>query len=135
MKSHMKSECYRREKGECLFCKQKGHLLQACMRKAPGTKPGNSASSLKSDRTSSETTEQDLVVDSGSTEHIVVNKTSFKSIGELDTTVTNPDGGNTNVLRIGKVEALAKAVKGRTKPLILKKAINLPGYRTNLVSV
>ena len=135
MKGHMKSECYKREKAECTFCKQKGHLVQACMKKAPGTKPGSLASSLKSDRASSEATEQDLVVDSGSTDHIVVNKNWFKSIREIETTVTNPDGGNIKVLGIGEVEVLAKDVKGRTKPLILKKALYVPGYRTNLISV
>ena len=80
MKGHMKSECNKREKNECTFCRQKGHLVQACMKKAPSTKPGSLASSLKSDRASSEATEQDLVVDSGSTDHIVVNKKWFKSI-------------------------------------------------------
>ena len=49
--------------------------------------------------------------------------------------VTNPDGGNTKVLGIGEVEVLAKDVKGCTKPLILKKALYVPGYRTNLISV
>ena len=133
MKGHMKSECYKREKAECTFCQRKGHLVQVCMKKAPGTKPGSLSSSLKSDRASSEATEQDLVVDSGSRDHIVVNKNWFKSIREIDTTVTNPDG-NTKV-RIGQVEVLAKDVKGRTKPLILKKTFYVPVYRTNLISV
>ena len=135
MKGHMRSECYKRKKAECTFCKQKGHLVQACMKKAPSTKPVSLASSLKSDRASSGAKEQDLVVDSGSTDHIVVNKNWFKSIREIDTTVTNPDGGNTKVLGIGEVEVLAKDVKERTKPLILKKALYVPGYRTNLISV
>ena len=131
----MKSECYKRAKAECTFCKQKSHLVQACMKKAPSTKPGILASSLKSDTTSSEATEQDLAVDSGSTDHIVVNKNWFNRIREIDTTVTNPDGGNTKALGIGEVEVSAKDVKGRTKPLILKKALYVPGYRTNLISV
>ena len=64
-----------------------------------------------------------------------MNKNWFKSIREIDTTVTNPDGGNTKVLGIGEVQVLAKDVKGRTKPLILKRALYVPGYRTNLISV
>ena len=80
MEGHMKSECYKREKAECTSCEQKGHLVQACMKKAPGTKRGSLASSLKSDRASSEATEQDLVVYSGSTDHTVVNKNWFKNI-------------------------------------------------------
>ena len=55
----MKSECYKRGKAQRTFCKQKGYLVQACMKKVPGTKPGSLASSLKSDRASSEATEQD----------------------------------------------------------------------------
>ena len=83
MKGHMKSDCSKREKAECTFCKQNGHLVRACMKKAPGTKPGSLASSLKSDRASSEATDQDLVVDSGSTKHIVVNKNWFKMVRQL----------------------------------------------------
>ena len=104
------------------------------MKKATGTKSGSLASSLKSDRASSEATEQGLVVDSGSTDHIVVSKNWFKSTREMDTTVTNPDGGNTKVLGI-EVEVFAEDVKERTNPLILKKALYVPGYRTNLISV
>ena len=50
-----------------------------------------------------------------------MNKNWLKNIREIDTTVTNPDGGNKKVVGIGEVEVLAKDVKGRTKPLILKK--------------
>ena len=105
------------------------------MKKAPGIKPGSLVLSLKSDKASSKATEQDLVVDSGSTDHIVVNKNWFICIREIDTTVTNPDGGNTKVLGIGEAEVLARDVKGCTKPFILKKALYVPWYRTNLVSV
>ena len=104
------------------------------MKKAPGTKPRSLASSSKSDRTSNDATEQDLVVDSGSTQHTVVNKNWLTSLREIDTTVTNPDGGSTEVLGT-EVEVLAKDVKGRTEPLILKKALYLPGYRNTLISV
>ena len=58
MKGHMKTECYKREKAECTFCKRKGHLVQAWSKKVPGTKPGSLASTLKSDRASKEATEQ-----------------------------------------------------------------------------
>ena len=54
---------------------------------------------------------------------------------EVDTTVTDPDGGNTEVLGIGEVEVLAQDVKRRTKPLVLREALYVPGYRTNLISV
>ena len=64
-----------------------------------------------------------------------MNKNWFKSLRELDTTVVNPDGGNTKVLGIGGVEVLATDVKGRNTPLILKKALYVPRYRTNFISV
>ena len=69
------------------------------MKKAPGAKPGCLVSSLKSDRASSEAAEQGLVVNSRSTDHMVVNKNCFKSIREIVATVTNPDGGNTKVVK------------------------------------
>ena len=95
MKGHMKAECYKREKAECTFCKQKGHLEKACNKKElKGGEHGSLASSLKSGE-SSEATAKDLVVDSGSTDHVIVNKNWFKNLKEVNTTVTNPDGGNT----------------------------------------
>ena len=86
------------------------------MKKARDTKPGSLASSLKSVRPTSETTEQDLVVESGNTDHIVANINLFKNLRELDTTITNPDGGNTKVLQLEEIEVLAKYVKSCTKP-------------------
>ena len=77
MKCHMKSECYKREKAECTFCEQKSHLVQAWLKKTPDNTPGILASSLKPDEASSEATERVLVVDSGSTDHIVKNKKWF----------------------------------------------------------
>ena len=97
------------------------------MKKTPGTKPGSLTSSLKSNSASSEATKQDLVVNSGSTDHIVLIKNWFKSTREIDTTVTNPNGGNTKILGIRAVEVLAGDVKGCIKLLIAKKALYVPG--------
>ena len=91
------------------------------MKKSRDTKPSRLRSSLKTVRARNEATEQDLVVDSGSTDHIVANKNWFKSLRKLDITVTNPDGGNTKVKGIGEVEVLAKDVKRRPKPLVFEK--------------
>ena len=131
----MKAEYHKREKAECTFCKRKGHLKNTYNKKEPkGGKHGSVASNLKSGE-SSEATAEDLVVDSGSTDHVIVNKNWFKNMKEVDTTVTNPDGGNTKVLAIGEVDVLAQDVKGRTKPLVLRKTLYVPRYRTNLISV
>ena len=137
IKGHVKADCFHKDKAECNYCKMKGHFEKACMKKAEsskGGKHGSLASSLKSGG-SSEATAKDLVVDSGSTDHVIVNKNWFKNFKEIETTVTNPDGGNTSVLGIGEVEVLAKDVKGKTKSLVLRKALFVPGYRTNLISV
>ena len=64
-----------------------------------------------------------------------MNNNWSKSITEIDTTVTNPDGANTKDLAIGEVEVLARDVKGCTKSLILEKALYLPRYGTSLISV
>ena len=104
----------------------KGHLEKACNKKTRENKGGASAhgslaSSLNSGN-SSEATSKDLVVDSGSTDHVIVNKSWFRNLREIETTVTNPDGGNTKVLGIGEVEVQAKDVKGRIKTLFVKKS-------------
>ena len=41
MKGHMKSECCKRERAGCTFCKQNSHLVHTCMKEATGTKPGS----------------------------------------------------------------------------------------------
>ena len=137
MKGHLKTDCYHKDKAECTYCKLKGHFEKACIKKteeSKGAKHGSLASSLKSGD-SSEATAKDLVVDSGSTDHEIVNKNWFKNMKPIDTTVTNPDGGDTKFLGIGEVEILAKDVNGKTKPLVLRKALFVPEYRTNLISV
>ena len=136
-KGHRKADCYHKDRAECTHCKMKGHLERAYMKKNTENKGGTHrsfASSLNSGN-SSEATTKDLVVDSGSTDHVIVNKSWFRNLKEIETTVTNPDGGNTKVLGIGEVEVQAKDIKGRIKPLILRKALFVPGYRTNLISV
>ena len=100
IKGHVKADCFHKDKAECNYCKMKGHFEKACMKKAEnskGGKHGSLASSLKSGG-SSEATAKDIVVDSGSTDHAIVNKNWFKNPKEIETTVTNPDGGNTKVL-------------------------------------
>ena len=47
--------------------------------------------SIKSGQ-SSEPKTNDLVVDSGNTDHVIVNKNWFRNLKKVDTTVTIPDG-------------------------------------------
>ena len=54
------------------------------------------ASSLSAD-SSFEVSITDLIVDSGSTDHMMIDKTWFKNYQKLETTVNNPDGEKTKV--------------------------------------
>ena len=74
-------------------------------------------------------------IDSSSTDHVIVQNSCSRNPRELDTNVTNPDSGNTEVLGIGEVEILAKHTLKKLKPLVLKGALFLSRYRTNFVSV
>ena len=56
-----------------------------------------------------------------------MNKKLFGSLRELNITVTNPNGGNTNLLGIRKVEVSAFQFE--------KKAFYVPEYRLNLISL
>ena len=85
----------------------KGHLVQPCKYEARESQAESLASSLRSANEISEATDQDFVIDSGSTEHVIVQKNWFRNLRELDTSVTNPDGGNTKILGI-EVQILAK---------------------------
>ena len=42
---------------------------------------------------------------------------------------------DTKILGIEKVEILAKDVNGKTKPLVMRKALFVPAYRTNFIYV
>ena len=66
-------------------------------------KHGNLASGPKSGESIDATT-KDIVVNSASTDHVIVNKNRFKTLKEVVTTVTNPDRGNTEVLGVGEVD-------------------------------
>ena len=61
------------------------------------------ASSLSAD-SSFEVSKTDLVVDSGNTDHMMIDKTWFKIYQKLETIVNNPDGGKTKVEGIGDVD-------------------------------
>ena len=70
MKAHIKNEWYK--KAEYTYCKLKGQLVQAYLKKAQDTKPGSVTSCQKSERGTSAAREQDLIVDAASRQHMVV---------------------------------------------------------------
>ena len=105
MKGQLTTDCHHKDKIECTYCMMKDHFEKACIKKTEefkGANHGNLASSLKSGD-SSEATAKDLVVYSGSTDYVIKNKNCFKNIKAIDTTVSNPDGGDTKVLGTGEV--------------------------------
>ena len=113
----------------------KGHLVQEWKIEARKSPAESLALSLKSANDFSEATDRDIVIDSGSTDHVIVHKYWLKYLKELNTVLTNPDGGNTKILGIGELVVLAEDVQGKAFPLVLKNALFVPGYRTNLLSV
>ena len=108
----------------------KDNLVQACKKKAGESEAESLASGPRSANEIGEATDQDLVLDSGSTDHVIVEMSWFKNPAELDTDVSDLDGGNTKVLGIGQVEILAKGTQGKLVPLVLWEALFSPGYRT-----
>ena len=58
-----------------------------------------------------------------------------KELREPKTKVTNPDGGNTEVLGIGEFENLANNTQGKLIRRFLKKALFVPGYCNSFVLV
>ena len=79
MRGHTKEQCYKRDQAQCTFCKRKGHLVQALKIKAREYQAKSLASSLKSTNDFSEATDLDLVIDSGSTDHVIVQKFGLKT--------------------------------------------------------
>ena len=112
-----------------------GHLVKVCKKISRESQAVSVASILKSAKEVSEATDRDLFIDSGSTDHVIVHKSWFGNLRELDTNATNPDGGNTKVSEIKELDILAKDTQGKLTPLVLKKALFLPKYRTNFVPV
>ena len=135
MRGHTEDGCYKSEQVPCSLCKKEGHLLQSCKKEATESKAASSAFSLKSANDFSEATDHDLVKESGSTEIVIVQKSSFRNLKELNRVVENPVGGNTKFLRKGEVKVLAKDNQGEALLLVLENELFVPGYWTKLVSV
>ena len=132
LEGHLARDCKKKEVTECYKCKKKGHIAKYC--KAPNGSTSQSPTCLKADSLSS-TSISDFVIDSGSTDHIVVERSWFQTYTKIENSVTNPDGGVTKVEGKGDVAIRATDTKGNSISLILQDALHVPGYRTNLVSV
>ena len=74
---HLAASCYKKDNAVCSIRKAKGHLVTACKHQQKGPHKGL-ASSLSAE-SSIEGPKTDLVVDSGSTHHLMIDKTWFKN--------------------------------------------------------
>ena len=129
---HLAASCYKKDNAVCSICKAKGHLASAC--KQQQKSPNKGLASSLSAESSFEISKTDLVVDSGSTDHMMIDKTWFKNYQKLETTVNNPDGGKTKVEGIGDVDVEARDTKGVLHKLTFEKVLHVPEYKTNLIS-
>ena len=130
---HLAASCYKKDNAVCSICKAKGHLASACKQQQKSPHKGL-ASSLSAE-SSFEVSKTDLLVDSGSTDHMMIDKTWFKNYQKVETTVNNPDGGKTKVEGIGDVDVEARNTKGVLHKLTFEKFLHVPEYKTNLISV
>ena len=129
---HIAASCYKKDNAVCSICKAKGHLASACKHQQKSPHKGL-ASSLSADSLF-EVSKTDLVVDSRSTDHMMIDKTWFKNYQKLETTVNNPDGGK-KVEGIGVVDVEAQDTKGVLHKLTFEKVLHVSEYKTNLNSV
>ena len=129
---HLAGSCYKKDNAVCSICKAKGHLASAC--KHQQKSPHKGLASSLSAGSSFEVSKTDLVVDSGSTDHMMIDKTWFKNYQKLETTVNNPDGGKTKVEGIGDGDVEARDTKGVLHKLTFEKILHVPEYKTNLIS-
>ena len=130
---HLAASCYKKDNALSSICKAKGHLASAYKHQQKSPHKGL-ASSLSAD-SSFEVSKTDLVVDSGSTDHMMIDKTWFKKYQKLETTFNNPDGGKTKVEGIGDVDVEARDTKGVLHKLTFEEILHVPEYKTNLISV
>ena len=65
-------------------------------------------------------------MNSGSTDHMMIDKNWFQIYQKLETTVSNPDGGKTKVEGIGDVDVEARNTKGVLHRLTFEKVLHVP---------
>ena len=92
-----------RDNAVCSICKAKFHLASACKHQQKSPHKGL-ASSLSNDSLASSLSN---VVDSGSTDHMMIDKTWFKNYQKLKITVNNPEEGKTKFEGTGDVDVEA----------------------------
>ena len=130
---HLAASCYKKNNAVCCISKAKSHLASAC--KHHQKSPHKGLAFSLSEESSFEDSKTDLVVDSGSTDHMMIDKTWFKDYQKLETTVNNPDGGKTKVEGIGVIDVESRNTAIVLHKLGFEKVLHVREYKTNLISV
>ena len=129
---HLAASCYKKDDAACSICKVKGHLAVACKHQQKSPHEGL-ASRLSSESSFEVSAVIDLAVNSGSTDHMMIDKIWFEKYQKLETTVKNPDGGKTKVERVGDVDVEARDVKGVLHKLTFEKVLHVPKFKTYFI--
>ena len=138
IKGHISRDCRKRNTAECWNCGMKRHLAKMCKTKTQA-RDANDGESKAMGSTSSacdaRVTNERIVVDSGSTDHIVTNRSFFKDFEPVLSTVRNPIGEATEVTGKGVVEMTVVSNDGKMYTYELRDVLCVPGYQMNLLSV
>ena len=121
---NLAASCYKKENAVCSVCTAKGHLASAC--KHQKKSPHKSLASNLSAESSFEVSKTDLAVDSGSTDHMMIDKTWFKNYQKCETTVNNPHGGKTKIEGLTDVDEEARDTKGALNKVTFEKVLHVP---------
>ena len=116
---HLAASCYNKDNAVCSIYNATILLASACKHQQKSPHKGL-ASSLSAE-SSFEVSKTVLVVDSGSTNYMMIDKTWFKNYQKVETTFNNPDGGKTKVEGIGDIDVKARDTKGVLHKLTLKR--------------
>ena len=138
---HFAKECRRKETAQCSKCGEKGHLDRACKRQRDGGKQESVAmgptlaspdeefwAALTHWKTAG------MLVDSGCTDHIVMNIDAFLDFVPIQSVVRNPNGEASRVLGRGSVRISIPSNK-REFQCEFKNVLCVPDCSSNLLSV
>ena len=134
---HIAKDCRKKDIAFCSHCKQKGHFEKACKEKGKSLSggPNQSLASLCAKSFTFEENRNNFVIDSGSTDHIVSDKSVFADFQEKHDIVLSPNGGQSEVKGLGSVEIEAYNTKNQKVRLLLKDVLYVPQYKFNLLSI
>ena len=112
----------------CFKCGQQGHFARDCKQAKTGFFSCCATTSMKGD---------DLIVDTGCTDHVVRDKAVFSSFEKWDegTTVENPNGTISKIEGIGSVEVDIRDCQDVTRSYTFHNVLFVPSYNVNLMSV